>query len=91
LVVAIVYIGRIQAIDDIHTITPFNAHRMVCTSFVLAYKYTCDVVYSNKQMALMGGISNTHEMNTLEVYTLNALHWNLHTSVQEFEDLAAKI
>jgi hypothetical protein len=88
LVVALVYIERIQAIDEAHRITAFNVHRMVCTAFVLAYKYTSDHVYSNKQMSLMGGFDNPRELNLLEIYTLNAIEWDLHITKQVFEESA---
>jgi hypothetical protein len=91
LIVALVYIARIQSIDETHMLTKYNVHRMVCTAFVMAYKYTVDFVHSNKTMALLGGIDDVQELNRLERYTLQAIEWNLHVSEQEYESMCSEV
>jgi hypothetical protein len=88
LTVALVYIGRIQSISESHQITMYNIHRIVCTAFVIAFKYTLDHVYDNKVMARIGGIDTTRELNLMEIYCLKAIKYNIHVTHREFKDSA---
>jgi hypothetical protein len=86
--VVLIYISRIQTQSRSHALTRYNVHRIVCTAFVIAYKYTSDFVHSNATMAKVAGLNSVRELNALENYFVKSVDWNLHVTPVEFDEFA---
>eukprot|EP01012_Entosiphon_sulcatum_P028994 TRINITY_DN35210_c0_g1_i1.p1 TRINITY_DN35210_c0_g1~~TRINITY_DN35210_c0_g1_i1.p1 ORF type:complete len:186 (-),score=29.57 TRINITY_DN35210_c0_g1_i1:83-640(-) len=75
-VFALVYLDRLIAQNANCTLTPYNVHRLLITSVLLAAKARDDTYYSNAYYSAIGGISNA-EMNRLEISFLTMIGFNL--------------
>eukprot|EP00250_Pteridium_aquilinum_P029831 c40194_g1_i1 orf=2-1072(-) len=69
-------------------ISPFNIHRLLITSIMLAAKFMDDSHFNNAYFAKIGGVS-TMEMNGLEMAFLKMVEYRLHISPKDFEKLCS--
>jgi hypothetical protein len=75
-VIALIYVDRIMTKNTDCKITPFNIHRLIITSVLLAAKSRDDTYYSNSYYAAVGGIT-TEELNQLERAFLTLIEFDL--------------
>eukprot|EP00668_Euglena_longa_P011171 GGOE01013553.1.p1 GENE.GGOE01013553.1~~GGOE01013553.1.p1 ORF type:complete len:181 (+),score=24.85 GGOE01013553.1:113-655(+) len=80
---ALIYLDRLVTANKNCHITPYNVHRLLITSVLLAAKARDDTYYSNAYYAAIGGISNS-EMNKLEGTFLVLVDFNLFVSPETF-------
>jgi hypothetical protein len=83
-VFALIYLDRLITANKNCHITPFNVHRLLITSVLLAAKARDDTYYSNAYYAAIGGISNA-EINKLEGTFLVLVDFNLFVSPEAFD------
>jgi hypothetical protein len=87
LLLARIYIGRTQRMNEHFILSKLNVHRILMASAVIAAKFTSDHFYGNDFYASVGGV-RTSEMNRLEASLLHLLKWRLNVSAEEFEQVA---
>lgn len=80
---AAIYIDRIIQTSDF-LVTPFNVHRILITSIMLAAKLFDDIIYNNKYYSLVAGVP-VQELNALELQLLLLLDHNLFIEREQFE------
>ncbi|EER15302.1 conserved hypothetical protein [Perkinsus marinus ATCC 50983] len=69
--------------SSIFNITRLNVHRLLLTALTLAAKYYDDCYYANKRYAEIGGVC-TRELNSLEAYFLDMIHYRLYVAPEEY-------
>ena len=74
-IIALIYIDRICELSNI-ILTPFNIHRLICTSVIIAIKYNEDIIYENSFYADIFGI-DSEELILLELKFLELINFNL--------------
>lgn len=82
-VYALILIDRLICMNSGFKLSPYNVHRLVVTSVLLAAKLRDDTYYSNAYYSSIGGISNT-ELNHLEVTMMQAIGFDLHISADTY-------
>lgn len=83
LVLMLVYLDRL--IEDARLLlSPFNIHRLVMTSLLLAMKYHEDLYYNNNFLGTVGGMA-LEEVNALERLLWKTLHYHLYVSLETFD------
>ena len=81
-IIALIYIDRICEISNL-ILTPFNIHRLICTSVLIAIKYNEDIIYENSFYADVFGI-DSEELILLELQFLGLINFNLFIHKNEF-------
>jgi hypothetical protein len=79
---AFIYIDRIIKINNFK-ITPYNVHRVLITSIMLASKLLDDHTFDNKYYSYVAGLT-TKELNCLEINFLELLGYNLSVTEEVF-------
>lgn len=79
---AIIYIDRVIEISGF-VVSPYNVHRLIITSIMLAAKLFEDNTYNNKFYAHVGGIG-IKELNTLECMFMQLLDHHLFVNPEVF-------
>ncbi|KAK1305724.1 Cyclin-U4-1 [Acorus calamus] len=87
-VVAYIYLDRFARRQPQLPIDPFNVHRLLITSVLVAAKFMDDIYYNNAYYAKVGGIS-TAEMNFLELDFLFGLSFHLNMTPDTFHSYCA--
>eukprot|EP01039_Chlorochromonas_danica_P004251 gene4251-4671_t len=83
LVLMLVYLDRL--IEDARLLlSPFNIHRLVMTSLLLAMKYHEDLYYNNNFLSTVGGMA-LEEVNALERLLWKTLHYSLYVSSETYD------
>ncbi|KAJ2083376.1 cyclin-like protein interacting with PHO85 [Coemansia sp. RSA 988] len=77
-------IGRAQSHRPSLSLSPFNIHRLVITSIVVAHKFNSDIFFNNARYAKVGGIP-LGEMNQLELELLFLMKFDLKVDAIELE------
>jgi hypothetical protein len=83
-VFALIYLDRLITANKNCHITPYNVHRLLITSVLLAAKARDDTYYSNAYYAAIGGISNA-EINKLEGTFLVLVDFNLFITPEAYD------
>eukprot|EP00301_Raphidiophrys_heterophryoidea_P026077 c8906_g1_i1.p1 GENE.c8906_g1_i1~~c8906_g1_i1.p1 ORF type:complete len:227 (-),score=34.57 c8906_g1_i1:149-763(-) len=86
MLLALVYIMRMEQRLGHGVLCPLSAHRMLLTSVVIAIKFHEDVLVSTKHIASVGGVS-TNEICRLESEFLSLLDFRVMVTEDEFEAL----
>ena len=81
-IIALIYIDRICELSNI-ILTPFNIHRLICTSVIIAIKYNEDIIYENSFYADVFGI-DSEELILLELKFLELINFNLFIHTKQF-------
>jgi hypothetical protein len=81
-IIALIYIDRICELSNI-ILTPFNIHRLICTSVIIAIKYNEDIIYENSFYADIFGI-DSEELILLELKFLELINFNLFIHTKQF-------
>lgn len=84
-IIGLVYLKRLEANDNKLVLSPYNMHRLLITSLMLAAKIVDDRCYSNAHYARVGGIATVKEMNRLELQMLALLKYDLFVSPEEYD------
>jgi Cyclin len=84
-VVALIYLDRVHAADEILALTDLNVHRLITTALTVACKYLEDEVHSNSTVCRIGGVPSTAEMNLLEIQFLRRINWACAVSIESYE------
>nr|USW07967.1 cyclin U4-1 [Crypthecodinium cohnii] len=87
-ILALIYIDRLEKHHPNIGICRLNIHRILSTALVLAAKFQDDEYRSNAYYAKVAGVS-LEEMNQCEEDFLKLLKWNMHVSSEEFEQYVA--
>ncbi|CAO3684694.1 unnamed protein product [Rhizopus stolonifer] len=90
LISVLIYFDRISKLNHFFHINPFNIHRLLITSIVVAAKFTSDVFYSNSRYAKVGGIS-LQELNQLEIRFLFFVDFQLHVTIKDLQKYADQL
>lgn len=83
-IVALIYLDRVHAADEILALTDLNVHRLITTALALACKFLEDEVHRNSTVCRIGGIPTTAEMNLLESQFLRRINWECSVSVEAY-------
>lgn len=83
LILAMIYIDRICNQNRL-ILTPYNIHRILLGSCLIAIKYNEDVIYDNLFYSRVAGVT-LKEINIIELYTLSFLNFNLYVDDGTFE------
>lgn len=83
-IIGLVYLKRLETNDSKLILSPYNMHRLLITSLMLAAKIVDDRCYSNAHYARVGGIATVKEMNRLELQMLALLKYDLFVSPEEY-------
>lgn len=83
-VVALIYLDRVHAADEILALTDLNVHRLITTALVVACKFLEDEVHRNSTVCRIGGVPTTAEMNLLESQFLRRINWDCSVSVEVY-------
>jgi hypothetical protein len=81
-VLALIYIDRFR--KTAMQLTPFNIHRVIITSVMLAAKFFEDAYYNNAYFAQVGGVP-TVEINQMELDFLFYVSFRLHVPTHEYQ------
>jgi len=81
---ALIYLDRLITANKNCHITPYNVHRLLITSVLLAAKVRDDTYYSNAYYSAIGGISNA-EINKLEGAFLVLVDFDLFVSPETYD------
>jgi len=81
-VLALIYIDRFR--KSAMQLTPYNIHRVIITSVMLAAKFFEDAYYNNAYFAQVGGVP-TVEINQMELDFLFFVSFKLHVPTLEFQ------
>jgi Cyclin len=84
-VVALIYLDRVHAADEILALTDFNVHRLITTAVSVACKYLEDEVHRNSTVCRIGGVPSLAEMNLLESQFLRRIDWDCSVSMRSYE------
>jgi hypothetical protein len=84
-VVALIYLDRIHAADEILALTDFNVHRLITTAVSVACKFLEDEVHRNSTICRIGGVPSVAEMNMLESQFLRRIKWDCSVSIQSYD------
>ncbi len=84
-IIGMVYLRRLEASNSKLAITPYNMHRLLITSLMIAAKNLDDRCYSNAHYARVGGIATVKEVNRLELQMLALLRYNIYVSQEEYK------
>lgn len=84
-VVALIYLDRVHAADEILALTDLNVHRLITTALGVACKFLEDEVHRNSTVSRIGGVPSTSEMNLLESQFLRRMNWDCSVSVDSYE------
>lgn len=84
LITSLIYIDRIASIGNI-MITPYNIHRILFTSVLIAIKYNEDKIFKMNYYANIAGVSEK-ELRCLESVFLGAIKFNLYIDEKEYEE-----
>lgn len=87
-VLGLIYVDRIVRRHPDFVVSPWNCHRVLLTSVVLAVKFLEDKHYRNVDYARIGGVS-VQRLYTLEVLLLQMLAWSVHVSPEELRTFSA--
>jgi Cyclin len=90
-VVALIYLDRVHAADEILALTDLNVHRLITTALAVACKYFEDEVHRNSTVSRIGGVPSTAEMNLLEVQFLRRINWECAVSIESYELYKANV
>uniref|UniRef100_A0A7S3A258 Cyclin n=1 Tax=Rhodosorus marinus TaxID=101924 RepID=A0A7S3A258_9RHOD len=83
-VTALVYLRRIEFLNDRCQLTHGNIHRLHATALLIAIKYHDDEHYSNLYYAQVFGMSGLAEINELESLMLSLLGFGMSISEEEY-------
>ena len=81
-IIALIYIDRICELSNI-ILTPFNIHRLICTSVIIAIKYNEDIIYENNYYCQVVGVS-IKEFNKIEREFLTLIDYILYVSENQY-------
>lgn len=84
-VVALIYLDRVHAADEILAINDLNVHRLITTALTIACKFLEDEVHRNSTVSRIGGVPSTAEMNLLETQFLRRINWNCSVTSAHYE------
>jgi hypothetical protein len=84
-VVALIYLDRVHAADEILALTDFNVHRLITTAVSVACKFLEDEVHRNSTVCRIGGVPSLAEMNLLESQFLRRIDWDCSVSMRSYE------
>ncbi|CAD8212765.1 unnamed protein product [Paramecium octaurelia] len=76
LIIAFIYLGRIQELNQELQLNRQSAHRLLLIAIVLAIKYQDDDIFKNEYYAKVGGIT-MWELNDMEEQFLELLDYKL--------------
>ena len=82
ILVALILIDRLTKMTKIK-LNMSNIHRILVTMLVIAIKTNEDIIYTNLEYAMIGGISSSL-LNELEMNALVMLDWQVHVDIQEY-------
>ena len=83
-IIALIYIDRIGKISNI-ILTPFNVHKLIFVSVLLAIKYNEDTIFNFNYYSLISGMS-INELQQLEVDFIILLKFKLYINKKEFNN-----
>lgn len=83
-IIALIYIDRIGKISNV-ILTPFNVHKLIFVSILLAIKYNEDTIYNFNYYSLISGISII-ELQQLEIDFVILLKFKLYINKIEFSN-----
>ena len=83
LVSSLIYLDRISSDGNV-LLTPYNIHRILFTSVLVAIKYNEDRIYKMKYYASIAGVSEK-ELRILESVFLSLVRFNLYINEKEYE------
>ena len=83
-IIALIYIDRINQISDI-IITPYNIHRIIFISVLLAIKYNEDITFDFDYYAQVAGIS-IDELKSLEIEFVCLVKFKLYINKEQFDN-----
>jgi Cyclin len=84
-IVALIYLDRVHASDEILALQDLNVHRLITTALAVACKFLEDEVHRNSTICRIGGVPSTAEMNLLETQFLRRINWNCSVSADSYE------
>ena len=84
LVASLIYLDRISSVGKV-LLTPFNIHRILFTSVLVAIKYNEDKIFKMKYYASIAGVSEK-ELRCLESVFLSNVRFNLYINEKEYEE-----
>ena len=82
--IALIYIDRINQISNI-IITPYNIHRIIFISVLLAIKYNEDITFDFDYYAQVAGIS-IDELKSLEIEFVCLVKFKLYINKEQFDN-----
>jgi len=83
-IIALIYIDRIGKISNV-ILTPFNVHKLIFVSVLLAIKYNEDTIYNFNYYSLISGMS-INELQQLEIDFVALLRFKLYINIIEFSN-----
>ena len=83
-IIALIYIDRINQISNI-IITPYNIHRIIFISVLLAIKYNEDITFDFDYYAQVAGIS-IDELKSLEIEFVCLVKFKLYINKEQFDN-----
>ena len=84
LVSSLIYLDRISSDGNV-LLTPYNIHRILFTSVLVAIKYNEDRIHKMKYYASIAGVSEK-ELRILESVFLSLVRFNLYINEKEYEE-----
>lgn len=84
-IVALIYLDRVHAADEVLALQDLNVHRLITTALTLSCKFIEDEVHRNSTICRIGGVPSTAEMNLLEAQFLRRIGWNCAIDAQQYE------
>lgn len=89
-IVALIYADKLINLEVISGISFHNVHRLMAVSLMMSMKFFEDQPYSNKNWTKIVGIP-LKELNSLELYFLQALNYDLNVTLEQLHGWAAAI
>ena len=83
-IIALIYIDRIGKISNV-ILSPFNVHKLIFASVLLAIKYNEDTIFDFKYYSLISGMS-INELQQLEIDFIILLKFKLYINKNEFNN-----
>jgi hypothetical protein len=83
-IIALIYIDRISKISNV-ILTPYNVHKFIFVSVLIAIKYNEDIIYKLDYYSLISGMS-INELKQLEIDFVVLLKFKLYINKLEYNN-----
>jgi len=89
-VLALIYIDRLNRINEGFKVNSLNVHRLIITSIMLGAKFFDDKYYNNAYFGKVGGVT-CKEINLLEIEFVFMINFNLYVESGLYEDYKKRL